>query len=165
MKFYLNPNQMMDLGQFSQWQQLLRDLKQSLNSIKISLSMEERRRSRKMGPRRLAYAHAAERRGVQHEDVMPRTFTAIQFTNLLAFYNELNKVQSQLSEIQEIIDDTLMAAGIDAMTLTKLVHDGLRSANAIDPSLDNALNELDEFNKKAQAEEEDDEVLPEGEVA
>lgn len=156
MKLYIDLNQMMNTSQFGGWQQMLRDFKQSLGFIKVSLSMEERRRSRKIGPRRLAYVHAAERRGVQHEEVMPRTFNAINFTNLIAFYTEMTKIQSQLNEIQEIIDDTLMAAGIDAMTLTKLVHDGLRSANLVDPSLDNALQELDEFNRRAQAEEADE---------
>ncbi|MBK7872740.1 MAG: hypothetical protein IPJ74_19720 [Saprospiraceae bacterium] len=39
------------------------------------------------------------------------------------------------------------------MTYTKLVHDGLRSANIINPTLDEALRELDKYNKRAQAEE------------
>jgi len=155
MKLYIDIDQMGDQDQFSGWQQMLRDFKQALNFISVSLSMEERRRSRKIGPRRLAYAQAAERRGVLHEEVMPRIFNASHFTSLVTFYNELNKLQSQMDEIQEMIDDTLTAAGIDAMTLTKLVHDGLRSANLINPSLDKALRELDEFNKKAQSEEEE----------
>lgn len=163
MKLYINPDQIPDSSQFEAWKQMLRDLKQSLMVIKVSLSMEERQRSRKMGPRRLAYAQASERRGVQHEDVMPRRFTAYHFTRVITFHSEINALIELILELEEMMDDTVMAAGIDAMTYTKLVHDGLRSANLVDPSLDNALAQLDEFNRKAQAEEEEAEAgTPEG---
>lgn len=153
MKFYIDLNQIPTPQQIAQWQSDLLNLKYTLQSIKVSLSMEERRQRRKMGSRRLAYASAAERRCVQHEQVMPRQFNAYQFTQILAFHNDLNRLLSHLEEIHEMIDDTLMAAGIDAMTCTKVVHDSLRTANIMDPSLDSALQELDEFNRRAQAED------------
>jgi hypothetical protein len=39
------------------------------------------------------------------------------------------------------------------LTYTKIVHDGLRNANQMNPIFDEALRELDEFNKRDQAEE------------
>ncbi|MDX1943596.1 MAG: hypothetical protein SFU99_23720 [Saprospiraceae bacterium] len=153
MKMYSNPEQLPSPEQLAQWQATLLALKQEMLPYIISLSMEERQGKRKMGPRRLAYAQNAERRGVLHEDVMPRMFYADNFSRTFAAHNEFSKIIAQNSEIHEMLDDTLMALGIDAMTYTKLVHDGLRSANIINPVLDEALRELDEFNKRAQAEE------------
>lgn len=153
MKFYLDSNQLPSQQQFAQWHAELMNFKSTLQSIKVSLSLEERRQRRKMGSRRLAYASAAERRGVQHEMVMPRQFNAYQFSQILSFHHELSRLLSHVEEIHEMMDDTLMAAGIDAMTCTKVVHDSLRTANVIDPSLDGALQELDEFNKRAQVED------------
>lgn len=43
--------------------------------------------------------------------------------------------------------------GIAAMTYTKVVHNGLRSANILNPALDEALRKLDEYNKRTQAED------------
>lgn len=160
MKLYLNPDQLSYPDQFVQWQSQLQQLKSQLASIVISLSMEERQGRRKMGPRRLAYAQTAERRGVQHEAVMPRTFFAAHFSRIIWLHTEISKTLAQIEELHEMLDDTLMAVGIDAMTYTKVVHDGLRSANLLNPSLDAALKELDEFNKRAQAEEVEENPLP-----
>jgi hypothetical protein len=156
MKLYLDANRIPDAMQLSSWQSTFQQFKMQLQTFKVSLSMEERQGKRKMGPRRLAYAQASEKRGVQHEDVMPRTFTAAHFTRLIQFHTELSRMLAQVEELHKILDDTLMAAGIDAMTYTKLVHDGLRSSNTINPALDGALRELDEFNKRAQLEEEEE---------
>ncbi|MBL7784589.1 MAG: hypothetical protein JNM36_01650 [Chitinophagales bacterium] len=65
----------------------------------------------------------------------------------------LAPVLDYLVLLTESIDDTLMALGIDAMTFTKLVHDALKSRNGIDPSLDAAVQELDEFNFRAERED------------
>jgi hypothetical protein len=153
MKMYSKSEQLPSLEQIAQWQATLLNLKQEMQPYAISLSMEERQGKRKMGPRRLAYAQNAERRGVLHEAVMPRTFYANNFTHLIAIHNELNKLMAQNGDLQEMLDDTIMALGIDAMSYTKMVHDGLRSANLLNPNLDVALKELDEYNKRAQAEE------------
>lgn len=153
MKLYSKPELLPSPEQLAQWQATLQSLRQEMLPYIISLSMEERQGKRKMGPRRLAYAQNGERRGTLHEEVMPRTFYAVNFSRLLTTHNEFFKILAQNSEIGEMLDDTLMALGIDAMTYTKVVHDGLRSANLLNPALDEALRELDEYNKRAQAED------------
>lgn len=159
MKLFLDPNQLPSQDQFDHWYSTLQMLKSTLQSATVSLSMDERKTRRKMGPRHLAYAQSAERRGVQHEEVMPRTFHAMHFTAVIHIHHETSKMLALVEEIHEMLDDTLMAVGIDAMTYTKMVHDGLRAANQINPSLDGALRELDEFNKKAQAESAEEEDI------
>lgn len=127
----------------------------SVREFSVSLTMEDRRKRRKMGPRRLAYATEAVRKGKQFENVMPRTFIAADFEQLLSLYKDVADLLGKVEELRESLDDTLMAIGIDAMTFTKLVHDGLRSANTLDPRFDTSLRELDGFNKRALEEETD----------
>ncbi|MFN7118912.1 MAG: hypothetical protein ACK4TA_19090, partial [Saprospiraceae bacterium] len=120
---------------------------------RVSLSIEERRYRRKMGARRVAYVQVGERLGEQYEQRMPRDFNSYHLHRVMQSHSGLSRVFSHVSEVNEILDDTLMALGIDAMALAKMVHDTLRTANQLDPSLDGALRELDEFYKRAQAEE------------
>lgn len=135
------------------WNTQLQQLLTAIMPHRFTLSMEDRQGKRKMGSRRLAYGQSANRLGVQHENVMPRQFDPNDFSKLMNYHSELNTFLSRLVQLQEICDDTLMAAGIDAMTYTKVVHDSLRTANNLDPMYDEALRELDEFNARAQAED------------
>jgi hypothetical protein len=129
----------------------------ALHDFSVPLTLEERRWKRKMGPRRFAYATEAARKGKQFEAVMPRTFVASSFADLLDLCKKVADLLGKVEELQESLDDTLMALGIDAMTFTKLVHDGLRSANLLDPRYDSPLAELDEFNKLASREDAEEE--------
>ncbi len=153
MKRYIDLSKIPSPEQFMEWTGMLQNLKYAFQQIKVSLSKEERSSRRKMGSRHAAYAQTAEQGGTQYEQIMPRHFTPYEFTQLMAFFNNLRRIRSQYDEIYEMMDDTMMAAGIDAMTFTKMVHDAIRSANNTDPSYDSILRELDEFNKRAQAEE------------
>lgn len=152
MKLYVKPEQLPSPEQIESWISTLQQLKYEMQPYAISLSLDERQGRRKMGPRRLAYAQNGERRGGQHEDVMPRTFYAMHFTQVIGGHHGYSKLMSVHGELGEMLSDTLMAIGIDAMTYTKVVHDGLRSANLLNPIYDDALRELDEYNKRAQAE-------------
>ena len=119
----------------------------------LNLSVEQRSNSYKMGPRRYAYAKTAQRLSVQHIDVMPRQFNPADFTANVKLIEDLQMMQSLVDQINERIDDTLMAARIDAMTYTKQVHDSLRLANVTNPAYDTPLADLDEFNTRASAED------------
>ncbi|MBK7870662.1 MAG: hypothetical protein IPJ74_08255 [Saprospiraceae bacterium] len=163
MKFYVNPDELPSPEQVQSWIATLLNLKSEIQPYVVSLSLDERQGRRKMGSRRVAYANNSERRGTLHEDVMPRTFYAAHFTQVMGGggHQGFSTLVAVLSDLGEMMGDTLMALGIDAMTYTKIVHDGLRNANLINPIFDEALRELDEFNKRAQAEEmEEDNEAP-----
>lgn len=160
MKLYVKPDQVPSPEQVQNWMAILQQLKYEMQPYAVSLSLEERQGRRKMGARRLAYAQNGERRGTLHEEVMPRNFYAMHFTQVINGHQGFSTLLAIHSEIGEMMSDTLMAMGIDAMTYTKLVHDGLRSANQLNPIFDEALRELDEFNKRAQAEEMEEEGAP-----
>lgn len=157
MKTYVNFDQLPTEEELKQLEKDMISIKQRVQKFKISLSLEERRFQRKMGNRRVAYVQVGERLSDQYEQRMPRDFEVSYITKLLGAHIGLRRFYSHLEEVQENTDDTLMAYGIDAMKLVKVVHDTLRTANKLDPSLDNALRELDEFYKRAQAEEAEEE--------
>lgn len=159
MKFHLDLNKLPLPEQLEQWKNELQNVKYGMQESKVSLSMEERQRSRKIGPRRLSYAQSSEHKGAQYEQVMPRQFNPYHMTRSLQHYLDMKRFKSFLQELQEIVDDNMVAAGIDAMTCTKVIHDSLRLANLTDPSLDSALQELDDYNRRAQAEDEEEEEI------
>jgi hypothetical protein len=159
MKTYFNVASLPTASDLSNWNAQLHGLLQLLQPAQVSLSLDERKRKRKMSIRRLAYAMAANRLAIQHETVMPRQFNPANFDALLEFHRQFNTFLSRALELNEICSDTLMAAGIDAMSYTKVVHDALRTANLLDPHYDEALRELDEFNEHVLAEEEEEENL------
>jgi hypothetical protein len=118
-----------------------------------SLSQEQRRGMRKMGPRRLAYAQAALRHVSQNEDVLPRNENSIDFSNTNDQYQRMIILRDVTSSLLEMLDDTVMAIGIDLMRYTKMTHDSFKAANDIDPAFDDILAELDDFNKRAAQDE------------
>lgn len=157
MKTYVNFDRLPSDEELKQLELDMISINQRLQRFKISLSLEERRFQRKMGNRRVAYVQVGERISDQYEQRMPRDFEVRNITEILRAHVGLRRFFSRMEEGYEMADDTLMAYGIDAMKLVKVVHDTLRTANKLDPSLDNALRELDEFYKRAQAEEEEEE--------
>ncbi len=141
-------------------QQQLDDAKTTATALSVlvkqftlSLSVEQRSNSYKMGPRRYAYVKTAERIGRQYEDAMPRQFVPANFSGTVGLIEQLQSLQALIAQLDEQIDDTLMAARIDAMTYTKQVHDSIKMANVINPSYDTPLRELDDFNARAAAED------------
>lgn len=129
MRLYAKTEQLPAPEQVQNWIATLQQLKQEMQPYVISLSLDE--------------------------NVMPRTFYAAHFTQVIGGggHQGFSTLVAVHSEVGEMMGDTLMTLGIDAMTYTKVVHDSLRSANLMNPIFDEALRELDEFNKSAQAEE------------
>lgn len=124
-----------------------------VQAFTLNLSAEQRTNSYRMGARRYAYAKTAERIGQQYENAMPRQFVPADFTGTINLIERLQTLKSIVAQLEEQLDDTLMAARIDAMTYTKQVHDSLKMANVINPAYDTPLRELDDFNARAAAEE------------
>ncbi len=153
MKLYSDPNNLPPELVFAQIVAILEQAQSEAKKFRIGLSLEERRSRRKLGARRSAYAELAARLGMLHEDAMPRSFNPEDFVKLMKCRSLLAPLLDRIVLLLESIDDTLMALGIDAMTYTKLVHDALKSRNGIDPSLDAAVKELDEFNFRAEQED------------
>lgn len=158
MKLYIDLSRIPSQEQFNQWIANMENMKTDFEHYKVSLSNDERQGKRKMGPRRIGYAQIAEQGSNQHIQVMPRNLDNYLFAQVMQFIDNLRRMRAVHRAFFEMIDDTLMAAGIDAMTLAKIVHDAIRIANKVDPSYDSILAELDDFHKRAQAEESEEEL-------
>jgi len=158
MKLYFNSSELPNLNDLDTVLSDLQTQVVQLKKLKVDLSLEERLRSRKMAARRLAYARLANRKGKQYESIMPRIFIADDFDAIMKHHEKLEAIFDIVKEASEILSDTIMAAGIDAMTYTKLVHDSLRALNNINPAYDDSLAELDEFNRKIIQQDESDDI-------
>ena len=153
MKIYVLPEAIPLATELESIKDVLNNTLLQVKKFKISLSKKERGEGRKMGPRRLAYSQSAVRHGKQQIDEMPRSFEPANFEKLMQYYQDLAGIRVIVSQLSEFLNDTDMAIRIDAMTHTKTVHDAIKSSNNSNPALDAALDELDEFNKRAQQED------------
>lgn len=153
MKIYVLPETIPLATELESIKDVLNNTLLQVKKFKISLSKKERGEGRKMGARRLAYAQAALRHGKQQINEMPRSFDPSIFENVMQYYQNLAEIRVIVAQLSEFLSDSDMAARIDAMTHTKTVHDAIKSSNNSNPALDAALDELDEFNKRAQQED------------
>lgn len=153
MKLYIDLSKIPSTEQFNEWIANTENQMYAFQEYKVSLSNEERQGKRKLGPRRIGYAQIAGQGSNQHIQIMPRNLDNYHFSQIMQYIDNLRRMRAVHRAYYEMVDDTMMAAGIDAMTFAKIVHDAIRSANKVDPAYDSILRELDEFNKRAQAEE------------
>lgn len=158
MNLYTDLSKIPSQDQFNAWMADLENMKYGFEQYKVSLSNEERQGKRKLGPRRIGYAQISEQGSNQHLQVMPRNLNNDHFTQIMQYIANLRRMRAMQQAFFEMVDDTMMAAGIDAMTFAKMVHDAIRIANKVDPSYDSILKELDEYHKRAQAEETEEEI-------
>jgi len=136
-------------------------IKESINQFRIidtQLSIEERIKNRKLGSKMFAYADAAENFGGQHEEIMPRSFDPAMLSKRLEAYRKFTRLERHLIQLSETISDAKMAVGMDVMALSKVVHDALRSANAISPNYDESLESLNDFFRRMSSEIEAEET-------
>lgn len=131
----------------------LRDVTSLVKEFSVPLTAEQRKSLRKMGARRLAYAQAALRHISEHENLLPRNEDVAPFDTISQYYAKIIVLRDLANSLNELIDDTVKAIGIDMMRYTKLAHDSFKSGNERDPQYDDILKELDDFNKRASSEE------------
>jgi hypothetical protein len=129
------------------------------NKVK-PLSTKDRQSLRKMGNRRLAYVEATAEVAEQQERFLPRDINAADMLSVLKQHRQIRELRVIIEEINEALDDHQMALGVDLMIYAGIIHSALRSANQRNPVLDSILARLDEFFKRAQAEEAEEGLPP-----
>lgn len=105
----------------------------------ISLSMDERRELRKMGPKSEMFARKAHDVVVQNPEMMPRGFDIDEFTADLKALDQVRPVFLRLTALARRAEDTEMALGSD---IFRAALDGYRFAKAAGKGA--ALDELSE---------------------
>lgn len=105
-----------------------------LNEAKVlmpflnSLNAEERKKLRKMGPKSLAYVDQCIEGATAFPDEMKANFDLKELEKDYDLVSNLLGVRIICQALTELIDDTMMAAGIDAMGAADEVYASLKSS-------------------------------------
>ena len=161
MKLYSKLENLPSDNIFNNAQIAIKENVEAFRTIDTQLSIEDRIKNRKLGNKMFAYADAAESYGVQHEEIMPRSFEPAMLSKRLEAYRKFVRLERYLTQLVETVSDAKMAVGMDVMALSKVVHDGLRSANAISPNYDESLQTLNDFFRRMSSELEAEEATVE----
>lgn len=95
-----------------------------------NLTIEERRALPKMGPRSLAFVNQALLAAKANGGKLPASFDLPGFEADLALYNALGPIATQLTQLQELFDDTLLALTSDLYSEALEAYTYLKAGNA-----------------------------------
>ena len=105
----------------------------------IDLTPEERRALPRFGEKSRGFVEQALQVAEQNQDILPRTFDVGEMRNDVELLSALSSVQTAVSQLNELVDDTVMAVGSDAYASSLLVYQFARAAgkgSALDSALD-----------------------------
>lgn len=105
----------------------------------VDLTPEERQSLPKMGDKSRAFVEQALEVAAQNPDILPRSFDVDEMRKDTELFSGLLPVLTALSQLQELVEDTYIAAGSEAYTAALLVYQYARTAgkgSALDSALD-----------------------------
>jgi len=129
-------------------EQDLQEIKQSIATIQqelpflITLTATERRRLFKMGDRRLVFVQTSLNAAQSNQNILPASFDLNGFTNDYRLATTLTEVDMLLSQLNEQVDDTLLAVGSEAMASSLTVYDYVKTAAKKTPGLKGIAEQL-----------------------
>ena len=125
-------------------------IKQKLPFL-TDLSPEERRALPKMGDKSRAFVSKAAEVAAQNPDFLPRSFDVDEMRRDLALFETLQPIAVALTQLQELVDDTLLAAGNEAYAAALVVYNYAKTSGQ-GAALDAVADELSRrFARKASA--------------
>jgi hypothetical protein len=107
----------------------------------LDLTPEERRTLPKMGDKSRGFVTQALEVATLNPDMLPRTFDVGEMRNDVELLSALSSVRVALSQLNELVEDTVVAVGSDAYAAALLVYQSARSAGK-GSALDSALDSL-----------------------
>lgn len=120
--------------------QTLNTLQQKLSFL-IDLTPDERKGLVHLGDRNRAFVHKALEVATQNPDFLPRAFNIDELRRDLALYDALQPILMALTQLQELVDDTAVAAGGEAYDAALQVY-RYAKANSSVAGLDNVIDDL-----------------------
>jgi hypothetical protein len=105
----------------------------------IDLTPEERRSLPRMGDKSRGFVEQALQVAEQNPDILPRSFDVGEMRTDVELLSALSPVLTSLSQLNELVDDTVMAVGSEAYASALLVYQFARAAgkgSALDTALD-----------------------------
>lgn len=119
-----------------------------LHPFKINLTDEQKRGTRSMAEGREGYARLVSRIANQFPNSLSRADVPTELSAVLEYYNNLESNRMALIQAMETIEEIQLAASTDSMTLVDRYTASLQISRANEGSLDLAMREVDEWNKR-----------------
>jgi hypothetical protein len=110
-------------------------------SFLVDLSPEERRTMSKLGDRNRAFTRKALEIATQNPDFLPRSFDVEELRRDFELFEALQPMLLALTRLQELIDDTAVAAGNEAYAAALEVY-RYAKANGTVAGLDKLVDEM-----------------------
>lgn len=120
----------------------------------IDLTPEERRTLPRMGDKSRGFVEQALQVAEQNPDILPRSFDVGEMRNDVELLSALSPVLNALSQLNELVDDTVMAVGSEAYTAALTVYQYARAAgkgSALDTALDGLAQRFARKSRSAPA--------------
>ncbi|HEU4790505.1 MAG TPA: hypothetical protein VFS71_12515 [Flavobacterium sp.] len=119
-----------------------------LNPFKINLTDEEKKGTRSMAEGREGYARLISRIANQFPNSLSRADVPSELANFLDYYNSLEANKMALMQAMETIEEIQLGAATDVMTLVDRYTINLQVSRGNEGSLDLAMGEVDQWNKR-----------------
>jgi hypothetical protein len=107
----------------------------------VDLTTQDRRTIVKMGDKSRAFVSKALEVATQNPNFLPRSFDLEEMGRDLALYEALYPVLLSLTQLQELVDDTCMAAGSEAYTAALAVYNYAKASGDV-AGLDGVIDEM-----------------------
>lgn len=108
----------------------------------INLTVDERKKERKMGAKSIEYVNLSLQGAQMYPKALKAGFDATEFKNDVALYNALQPIAVKLQALSEAINDTMLAAGSDAMIAADEVYAELKSSAKKDASVKGLVDQI-----------------------
>ena len=110
----------------------------------VNLSAEERRSLCKMGDKSLAFVNNSLNAAQTNRDILPASFDLDEFVRDYQLAVALTELLTGLRQLEEKVDDTLLAVGSEAMSSSLTVYDYVKTAAKKTPGLKTLAEQLGE---------------------
>lgn len=124
------------------------DATATFEDFKVTISADEKVGKRSMAEGREGYVRMVSKIANQYPNGLSRADNPTDMVAILDYYDEVSAVRMALLKGLETIDDTLFGAAIDIMNMADRYVQNLQISRKTDGSLDYAMREVDDFNKR-----------------
>jgi hypothetical protein len=107
----------------------------------MDLTVEERKTMPKMGDKSRAFVSKALEVATQNPDFLPRAFDLDEMRRDVQLFEQLYPIVVALAQLQELVDDTAMAAGSEAYAAALQVYNYAKASGNVG-GLDAVLGEM-----------------------
>ncbi len=111
----------------------------------ISLTIDERKKERKMASKSVDYVKQSLRGAKTFPKQMRGDFDTPEFEKDVTLISQLWDVRTEAMGLVELLDDTIMAAGADAMQAADDVYNTLKVAAKNNANVKTALDEIGKY--------------------